>query len=194
MALQIPPRGRGERGVTEKQVEYLLHLAPEIPELEIRRLGKWQASALIDQIKTHAHRSMASPPPMPRPPRPVTAWEIRAVLILIAFFAVAILISSTHPKQGSEAVEPEPSAAVPATPAPTPRAPATPRPVPNSAAAIQAQKRATLSYPDLARANSPLNKRFVEKVRAAQTERPEIFDDPEWPTILAKEARASLPP
>lgn len=61
----------------------------------------------------------------------------------------------------------------------------TPRPIP---ASPEARARAVARFPELARAGSALNRAFVELAHQAQIERPEIFDDPEWPMQLALEA------
>lgn len=46
----IPPREQGEAPATQKQLEYLRHLA-NFNESDLQSLGKWQASFLIDRIK-----------------------------------------------------------------------------------------------------------------------------------------------
>ena len=48
----IPDREPNEGPATQKQIDYILHLADKISEKDVRQLGKWQASSLIDQIKT----------------------------------------------------------------------------------------------------------------------------------------------
>lgn len=49
--LNIPPRGPGEEPLTKKQFDYIVALTTEIDREQIRGLGKWQASSLIDQIR-----------------------------------------------------------------------------------------------------------------------------------------------
>ena len=55
-----------------------------------------------------------------------------------------------------------------------------------------AQKRATAIYPDLAVRNSPLNQEFVRRYRQYQTTNRHYFEDPEWPTKLAKESKEAV--
>lgn len=46
-----PDRERREPDATVKQLDYLRHLLPGIDEKILSSLGKWQASALIDEAK-----------------------------------------------------------------------------------------------------------------------------------------------
>ncbi|MEO6754358.1 MAG: DUF4236 domain-containing protein [Chthoniobacteraceae bacterium] len=77
-------------------------------------------------------------------------------------------------------------------PAPIPNGPTTPRPLPTGHAADAAKWRAVALYPRLGVVDSPLNRSFVERVRRYQSEKPRIFDDPEWPTVIARECVAEL--
>lgn len=61
------------------------------------------------------------------------------------------------------------------------------RPLPTGPAAEAAKQRAIARYPQLAVAGSALNRAFVERVQRYQRERPSVFDDPEWPTTIARE-------
>ncbi len=56
--LDVSERQKDEEPATEKQLAYIRHLAPGArPEHgELEGLGKWQASALIDQIKEEKER------------------------------------------------------------------------------------------------------------------------------------------
>jgi hypothetical protein len=56
----------------------------------------------------------------------------------------------------------------------------------------EAQREAVKAYPDLAKAGSPLNTRFVELYRRAVEEKSFIMTQPDWPTILAEQAAAEL--
>jgi hypothetical protein len=49
------------------------------------------------------------------------------------------------------------------------------------------QKQAVEMYPDIGRAGSDLNRRFVDEVAAARLARPELFQKTDWPLLLAKE-------
>jgi hypothetical protein len=60
-------------------------------------------------------------------------------------------------------------------------------PTPN----LTPQQRATKLYPDLAIATSKLNQEFVRRYRQYQKEKPAFFNDPEWPTALARECQAA---
>lgn len=52
VAIDIPEREPDEEPITEKQIAYIKHLAPGVDIEEIKKLGKWQASAVIDEIKS----------------------------------------------------------------------------------------------------------------------------------------------
>ena len=90
-----------------------------------------------------------------------------------------------------------PRAAVPvvATPAPAtiPRvgvqkpSASGPRQLPTGHAADAAKWRAVAIYPKLGVPNSPLNMAFLARVKRYQTELPEVFDDKDWPTVIARE-------
>ncbi len=56
--LDVPERQKDEEPATEKQLAYIRHLAPgaKSEHGELEDLGKWQASALIDQIKEEKER------------------------------------------------------------------------------------------------------------------------------------------
>lgn len=49
--LHFPDREKGEPSATQKQLDYIRHLSPGIDGETLVALGKWQASALIDEIK-----------------------------------------------------------------------------------------------------------------------------------------------
>ena len=79
------------------------------------------------------------------------------------------------------------------TPTPTPSAPPiTPQPVQATKKTFAAQQRAMAKFPELGVEGSRLNRAFAVTVRRYQVAKPEIFNDPDWPTKLATEAAASL--
>jgi hypothetical protein len=52
VSIQIPDRRRNEDPITDNQLEYIKTLAPDFRlEDGLESLGKWQASAIITQIK-----------------------------------------------------------------------------------------------------------------------------------------------
>ena len=51
METEIPDRQPGEPPATQKQKDYIRALVLEIDEKQLDSLGKWQASAFIDEIK-----------------------------------------------------------------------------------------------------------------------------------------------
>lgn len=51
VSFDIPDREPGEEPITEKQLAYIKHLLLQVDESELRKLGKWQASSIIDQSK-----------------------------------------------------------------------------------------------------------------------------------------------
>lgn len=63
---------------------------------------------------------------------------------------------------------------------------------PQRSVANAAQQRAMQLYPELGIANSPLNREFIRRYRKYQIEDKHYFDDPDWPTRLAKESKAGL--
>jgi len=54
VSIEIPDREENEDPITNNQLRYIRKLAPDIKiEGGLENLGKWQASAIIDQIKEH---------------------------------------------------------------------------------------------------------------------------------------------
>jgi hypothetical protein len=52
VSIEIPDRGKSEDPITDNQLEYIKALAPDFRfEGGLENLGKWQASAVIAQIK-----------------------------------------------------------------------------------------------------------------------------------------------
>ena len=105
------------------------------------------------------------------------------------FVAGAFFTSSSYPhEQPSPTPEPPPVLVV-ATPAPRP-APDPPRTPAFKAkthaeAVTVAQHAAVARYPDLGRAGTDFNARFVAAYRRLRLADPEFFTDPEWPLRLA---------
>jgi hypothetical protein len=50
------------------------------------------------------------------------------------------------------------------------------------------------AFPELAVANSPLNREFVRRYNLYRKENREYFEDPDWPTKLARESAAAIAP
>lgn len=52
VSIEIPDKEKNEAPATQKQIDYIHHLTPEIEKsgIDLSGLGKWQASTLIDQI------------------------------------------------------------------------------------------------------------------------------------------------
>lgn len=59
---------------------------------------------------------------------------------------------------------------------------------------VLARDRAMLAFPQLAVLNSPLNREFVRRYNLYQKEHREYFEDPDWPTKLARESAAAIAP
>ena len=57
-----------------------------------------------------------------------------------------------------------------------------------------ARERAVLAFPQVAVLNSPLNREFVRRYNLYQKEHREYFEDPDWPTKLARESAAAIAP
>ena len=64
--------------------------------------------------------------------------------------------------------------------------------LPRSNGADTAQQRATRLYPELGIRNSPLNQEFVRRHGKYRLENKHYFDNPEWPSALAKECKDAL--
>lgn len=47
----MPDRGADEENITSNQFNYIARLVKDMDHAELRELGKWQASSLIDQLK-----------------------------------------------------------------------------------------------------------------------------------------------
>ncbi len=88
-----------------------------------------------------------------------------------------------------------------ATPAPAPAAVVvvtTPSPTPSppksyAEAVDAAQVAAVARYPDLGRAGTPFNARFVAAYRRLRFENPDYFSDPQWPLRLADDIARTTP-
>ena len=61
-------------------------------------------------------------------------------------------------------------------------------------ATTSARDRAMLAFPQLAVLNSPLNREFVRRYNLYLKEHREYFQDPDWPTKLARESAAAIAP
>ena len=61
-------------------------------------------------------------------------------------------------------------------------------------ATTSAGDRAMLAFPQLAVLNSPLNREFVRRYHLYLKDRREYFEDPDWPTKLARESAAAIAP
>ena len=107
--------------------------------------------------------------------------------------------SRPEPRSSSARLQPPSIPENPVQPAPTnssspptARLSNAPRPLPTGHAADAAKWRAVALYPRLGIADSPLNRAFLARVRRYQSERPEIFDNPEWATLIARECATEL--
>jgi hypothetical protein len=100
----LPDRQPGEEPATQKQLQYIRALVRTIDETELAKLGKWQASALIDQIKSekdtftqeaveeYVSGGAAIPHPVQRPTRtPSTPSDVFWGFVVIAVATVFIL-------------------------------------------------------------------------------------------------------
>ena len=57
---------------------------------------------------------------------------------------------------------------------------------------VEGRREALRLYPELGVANSPLNREFVIRYNSYQRLEPEVFQNPAWPVILAKESAAAI--
>jgi hypothetical protein len=78
------------------------------------------------------------------------------------------------------------------TPSSTPSPKATPRLLPTGPSATAAQQRAVAKFPQLGVKDSALHRAFLERVHRYLTDKPEVFDDADWPTTIATEAAGSV--
>ncbi len=100
---------------------------------------------------------------------------------------------SSYPPERPELTPPPIAAGVPATPPPA-AAPPIPTPAPQTYAdAVNtAQHVAVARYPDLGRAGTLFNTRFVTAYRQLRASEPNYFTDPGWPLHLADEIARDL--
>lgn len=57
ISIEIPDKEENEDQITNNQIRYIRKLAPDIKiKGGLENLGKWQASAIIEQIKEHQER------------------------------------------------------------------------------------------------------------------------------------------
>jgi hypothetical protein len=114
------------------------------------------------------------------------AW----VLFIVVGVVVGVWLwpsRNVKPANGS----PPSSAVVAPVPEKTANSPQ-PQAAPSAAESIAAQKRAMAVYPALGVSGSPLNREFVARHKRYQTEKPDFFTDPEWPTKLAAECALAV--
>lgn len=76
--------------------------------------------------------------------------------------------------------------------APTPVAAPLAPPPPPAALAMTPQKRAVQLFPDLGVTGSRLNREFLRRFTQYQKDNPSYFNNPEWPTQLARESDAAI--
>jgi hypothetical protein len=107
------------------------------------------------------------------------------LLLGVPFLIAGVFFtSSSYPH---EVVPPSPPPVVAvATPAPAP-ARATPRPLTYDEAVTEAQYAAVARYPELGKAGSAFNNRFVSTYRERRSVDPDFFARPDWPVRLADE-------
>jgi hypothetical protein len=117
---------------------------------------------------------------------------VSVVLAAVGYFVTRSKQTGGVVSQKEETFTPVPSKRTREQPTPSQAAKATPRPLPTDASAIAAQRRAMTAFPQLAVKNSALNRAFVARVRRYQTEKPAVFDDPDWPTQIAAECVEAL--
>jgi len=98
-------------------------------------------------------------------------------------------ISSPTPK-----LAPSPSALSPplASTAPAPSISPNPTVVASPGNGEAAQRRAVARFPELGKANSPLNAEFLRRYHLYRQNRPSYFQNPEWPVQLAEESASAL--
>ncbi len=128
-------------------------------------------------------------------------FSISRVVLWIAFFALCVFFYSRFSQTSVPPADSKPSTVPPsaenrptvAAPNALAKSPITPAPSSADPVAVaEAKRQAVQRYPALGVATSPLNTAFVGHYKRYQVERPEFFNDPEWPMKLAIECADAL--
>ncbi|MEI6654158.1 MAG: hypothetical protein WCP45_05265 [Verrucomicrobiota bacterium] len=93
----VPPRERGEESATEKQLDYLRRLT-KLNESDLARLGKWQASNLIDIAKMMRDQAGFSRTKITKK----TGCLFLIVVAIIMFFAIVAGMKGTKSPPNSD--------------------------------------------------------------------------------------------
>lgn len=115
------------------------------------------------------------------------------VLIAVGIIVVSFFFFTNPPPLPSTSTSISSASPAPISYAgPTPRGVATSPASPTYVSSSTAQQRAVQLYPELAVANSKLNQEFIRLYHQYQRSNPAFFNDPEWPTTLARECQAAV--
>ena len=177
--------GRRLDGLTKSQAfRYIDELTKDKQKLQ--EYEKWIAEGEPDiaQWRDRKRRQI----------RLVAARVAIAFVFMLVVLSVVFLFWITNAAKKYSPAAPQVAAATPALPvtrvAPTPVAKpivVTPTAPPLDEETKAAQRRAIELFPSLGVAGSKLNRAFVKRMRMYQHTEPEIFQNPEWPTIIARE-------
>ena len=185
----------GYKKLNRKQLKELsdhLKLHPEFENAGTYKLAEIALQLFPENRKVARDRFQRSGK-RHKPFSSVVSW-----VLFLTVCAVAYNRCSSTPSRSpdSKATTVPPSAEIRSTtPVPNTLAkpPLTPAPSSaNPAVVAEAKRRAVQRYPALGVANSPLNTAFVARYKRYQIERPELFNDPEWPMKLAIECADAL--
>ena len=92
VAFKIPDREPGEEPITEKQFGYIKHLLAQVDDSELRKLGKWQASSIIDQIKVEKVQFTAQKVEEYRNKRKGKFGCLEVLLVVIALIILCLIV------------------------------------------------------------------------------------------------------
>jgi hypothetical protein len=126
-------------------------------------------------------------------------WRLPREAGLFLLLGVPFFIAGAYFTRSSYPGEPTITTPVPvvaSTPVLVLLPPGTPppeRPANYAEAVNAAQREAVRRYPELGRAGTPFNSRFVAMHRQRRFEEPAFFLDPNWPVTLADEVARTMP-
>jgi hypothetical protein len=117
-------------------------------------------------------------------------------IIVVSFFFFKYSVPSPPESSNISFAKPAPISSPRPAPishaGPTPNGVPTSTPFPTLALSSTAQQRAMKLYPELAVPNSKINQEFIRRYHQYQKVNPAFFNDPEWPTTLARECQAAV--
>ena len=182
----LPDREPDEKDATAHQLDSIRSLPVEYDDAVLARLGRHQAAALIEQIKVESEKFTQE-----KVQEYLRKKNRKGCLHYIGIGFIALLVISNLAERSQNST-PSKSAETPRAHASAPIAAIQESPTLPAHDDDAAQRRAVARFPELGKANSPLNAEFLRRYHLYRQNRPSYFQNPEWPTQLAEESAKAL--